>query len=114
MKPRAWSSVEIFKAMRERLDYLEEELLAAKKERDMMYDLLTGDNQKIAAQLKDCIEALEFYGDKRSWKTVTISNHNQRFCIMQGSDLEYFQEPNQDSYCGKRAREVLRKIKGEK
>lgn len=52
-------------------------------------------------------KALEFYADLKNWRTVTVSNKNQRFCIMTGADLEYFQEPNQDSYCGKRAREAL-------
>lgn len=52
-------------------------------------------------------KALEFYADLKNWRTVTVSNKNQRFCIMTGADLEYFQEPNQDSYCGKRARKAL-------
>lgn len=52
-------------------------------------------------------KALEFYANLKNWRTVTVSNKNQRFCIMTGADLEYFQEPNQDSYCGKRAREAL-------
>lgn len=63
-----------------------------------------------SAQVRGLLEALEFYASLKNWRTVTISSRNQRFCILTGADLEYFQEPNQDSYCGKRAREALAKF----
>ena len=70
-----------------------------------------------AIRIIECYEeALKFYAEFAHWKTVTVEDTNQRFCIMQGSDLEYFKEPNQDSYCGKTARKALaeaEKIKGE-
>lgn len=52
-------------------------------------------------------EALKFYGDFKNWRSVTIEDHNRRFCILTGADLEYFENESQNSFCGKTAREVL-------
>lgn len=65
----------------------------------------------LQAQLSAAIEALEFYADKGSWNSVTVEDTNRRFCILSGSDLEYFEQENQNSYCGKRARKTLAKLK---
>lgn len=76
------------------------------------YDILVKDLEKKESRIQRLREALEFYGNKESWKTVTVSNHNQIFCIMM-ADLEYFEEPNQDSYCGRMARWALAADKDE-
>lgn len=71
--------------------------------------MLKSECQKLTEQLSDFKKCVEFYADLKHWKTITVENENQRFCIMQGSDLEYFQEPNRDSYGGKLARAMQSK-----
>ncbi len=65
---------------------------------------------ELQADLAVAVEALEFYGTKTHWKSVTIEDTNRKFCIL-STDLEYFQNESQNSFCGKRAREALSKIK---
>ena len=59
--------------------------------------------------LKFAVDALEFYGDKLHWKSVTVEDTNRRFCIM-FIDGEYDRD-TLHTYCGKMARQSLATIK---
>lgn len=63
-----------------------------------------------AVRYKEVYEALEYYADKSTWKSVTIEDTNRRFCICTGADIEYFQHDSQNSYCGKRARQIIAQL----
>ena len=71
------------------------------------------ERDQLRSQLAVARKALEFYGDKANWKSVTIEDTNRRFCIFTGADLEYFINEDRNSFCGKRAREALKNLTDE-
>ena len=63
---------------------------------------------KLRTALKDCAEALEFYGDKESWSPVNVG-YGDRIVISNCDRLDLSETDRLIEFGGKRAREALSK-----
>lgn len=72
------------------------------------------ESRHYAELLLKALEIIHFYAEPSNWKSVTIEDTHRRFCIFTGSDLEYFQDDNQNSFCGRKARDFLKRLEDSK
>ena len=87
-------------------DYLNYQRRAHGIDANMKYDLadrLADREDALEAKLAECVAALEFYADRESWNIAHAPNGKSGF--IKSNDFDEF------NFGGRRAREVLAKVK---